>query len=599
MFKHTGNRFTALTTGAAMATLLLLSGCSQTVVGTANRNFQADNENAMDALFRVQLPMKPDPSSISDESDGIWTTSHAVRQDHGDTIPSRWEVSGITFQDNSTPLTLRQIATKITAGTGIPIYFNPDISSAIFGAGGKPGGSRSGSASHKAGSDAEQALGDLGVSAAGGAPDESNTDIHETFGDAQRVLVRFHSGPISKLMTEVTSPFGLTWRYSRQNGGYFEISRNVVRTYYINALPLSALKMEGDLTQVLNSAASGSGGQQTSSSSGSTNLKTTESFDVSIWQELTDGVQGILAMSGDEGKVMAEKSTSTMTVAAPPQTMDRVQRYIERQNEILSKTVSLHVDVISIQLKTSDSVALKLNGLLNKANRFALDYGTGGTSELVAAADAGQALLGKISGDGSSSGTEFLVQQLSSIGNVSVDNQGDASTLSGMPVPLQIAQTIGYLAEVQTMVTSTSSASASNSQTTMTPGSVVVGLNLRMLPQVLPDNRRVRLHLTASLSDLHGTDNGFDKYSTGNQTIQLPNIISRNIQQDMTIPNGRTYYVSGVSQTSITVNKEGTGTGSMLALGGSQSGIKLRTMFIVAITPAILTQDVISFQDGM
>ncbi len=582
-----------------LATLLGTTACSQTAIGTANRAFQAENENALDALFRVQVPMKPNRSSVSDESDGIWTTSHAVRQDHGDPIPARWEVNGVTFQDSNTPLTLRQIAAKITAGTGIPVYFNPDINQAVLGTGGKKKGGPANASSSKSDGGVEQALGDLGVSAQGPTADESNGEIHETFGDAQRILVRFRSGALSKLMTEVTTPFGLTWRYSRQNGGYFEVSRNIVRTYYINALPLSALKLEGDLTQVLNSAASGGGGQQMSSSSGSTSLKTTESFEVAIWSELEGGVQGIIDMSGGEGKVMAEKSTSTITIAAPPQTMDRIQRYIERQNEILSKTVALHVDVISIQLKSSDSAALKLNGLLNKANRFALDYGTGGASELAAAADAGQAILGKISGDGSSAGTEFLVQQLSSIGNVSVDSQGDASTLSGMPVPLQIAQTIGYLAEVQTMVTSTSSASASNSQTTMTPGSVVVGLNLRMLPQVMPDNRRIRLHLTASLSDLHGTDNGFNKYSTGNQTIQLPDIISRNIQQDTVIPNGRTYYVSGVSQTSVTVNKDGTGTGSMLALGGSQSGIKLRTMFIVAITPSILTQDVIDYSDGI
>ncbi len=586
-------------TGAISASLalLLLAGCSNTQIGGADRQINAADSNAVEAMFKAELPMKPARTGQVDESDGIWTGSHATRRDHGDPLPVRWETSGVTLSNSSRTLTLREFASKITEGTGIAVVFSPDINPAVLGgsSGNTAGGGATPAPMGNRGA-VGQALSELGVS---GAPvgDESSASLHETFGDSQRVTLSFRSGPLDNLLNEGFSYFGLSWRYSDRDGGVIHVSRNVMRTFYINALPLKAVELSGDLSQVLNSAASGSSGQTTSSSSGTSSLKTQVDLSIRIWDEIVAGVQAIIDENGENGHVSPEPSTGTLSVMAPDQTMDRIQSYLERQNAILSKTVVINVDVISLQLQASDSVSLKLNGLLNKANQFALDYGTGGASELVAAADAGQAVLGKITSSGSSNGTEFLLQNLSSLGNAEVTSHASATTLNGLPVPISLAQTRGYLAEVQTMVTSTSSASASNSQTTMTPGSVTVGLNIRALPQVLPDNKRVRLHITAALSDLHGAKNGFDEFSTGNQTIQLPNIISRNVQQDATIPSGRTIYLSGLEQTSTTLNKSGTGTPSMLGLGGSQNGQRARTMFIIAVTPSILTQDVIEYMD--
>lgn len=579
--------------------LLLLAGCSNTQIGGADRQINAVDSNAVEAMFKAELPMKPARTGQVDESDGIWTGSHATRRDHGDPLPVRWETSGVTLSHSSSTMTLRELASKITEGTGIAVVFSPDINPAILGGGTGSAGGASGrnapAAMNNKGA-VGQALGELGVS---GTPvgDESSASLHETFGDSQRVTLSFRSGALSTLLNEGFSFFGLSWRYSDADGGVIHVSRNVMRTFYINALPLKAVELSGDLSQVLNSAASGSSGQTTSSSSGTSSLKTQVDLSIRIWDEIVAGVQAIIDENGENGHVSPEPSTGTLSVMAPDQTMDRIQSYLERQNAILSKTVVINVDVISLQLQASDSVSLKLNGLLNKANQFALDYGTGGATELAAAADAGQAILGNITSAGSSNGTEFLLQNLSSLGNAEVTSHASATTLNGLPVPISLAQTRGYLAEVQTMVTSTSSASASNSQTTMTPGSVTVGLNIRALPQVLPDNKRVRLHITAALSDLHGAKNGFDEFSTGNQTIQLPNIISRNVQQDATIPSGRTIYLSGLEQTSTTLNKSGTGTPSMLGLGGSQNGQRARTMFIIAVTPSILTQDVIEYMD--
>lgn len=601
MIKSSRVRKNFKSTASALLAMTMLAGCSHTVIGQADRAVNTADDNSMTGFFKSQLPMAPDRTPYAEESDGIWSGGHAVRSDHGDPLPYQWESMGVTLQDPSRPLTLREIAQKITQGTNIPVTFAPDINPAAIGqAKGKDsgsGGSSDGKGKRGAnGADVNDALTGMGLSGSANGS-ETEESYGEKFGNEQSMVLSFRSGPLSELLNEVCSYYGLSWRYSDDNGGRIVIYRNVIRTYYINALPLKTMEMNGGMTQSLNSSASAGSGQATKSAGGDGNQKTTTAISIRIWEDITAGIKSIMTATG-EGDMTASPSTSTISVVAPAQTMDRVQSFIERQNSILSKQVVISVEVLSVQMQSSDALTIQVNGLVNKANKLALAYGTGGTSELAAVADAGQAVLGTVNSSGSSNGTQFLIQELSKIGNVEVTTDTNVMTLNGLPVPVQVAQTRGYVAEVQTMNTGVGDVSSSNSQTTMSPGSVTFGFNMMLLPQVLPDNKRVRLHISSSLSDLHGDKDGFNEFTSGNQTIQLPNIISRNFQQEATVPSGQTVYLSGFQQTQTIVNKNGTGTPNVIALGGNQNGSKTRTMLIIAVSPVVLSNNIIDYTDG-
>lgn len=585
-------------TASALLAMTMLAGCSHTVIGQADRAVNTADDNSMEGFFKSQLPMAPDRTPYTEETDGIWSGGHAVRSDHGDPLPYQWESMGVTLQDPSRSLTLREIAQKITQGTNIPVTFAPDVNPAAIGqAKNAPAQSSGGNQKQGAnGGDVNDALTGMGLSGSS-TGNETDESYGEKFGNEQSMVLSFRSGPLSELLNEVCSYYGLSWRYSDDNGGRIVIYRNVIRTYYINALPLKTMEMNGGMTQSINSSASAGSGQTTKSSGGDGSQKTTTAISIRIWEDITAGIKSIMSSTG-EGDMTASPSTSTISVVAPAQTMDRVQSFIERQNSILSKQVVISVEVLSVQMQSSDALTVKVNGLVNKANRMALAYGTGGASEIKAVADAGQALTSTFSSNGSSNGTQFLIQELSKIGNVEVTTDTNVMTLNGLPVPVQVAQTRGYVAEVQTMNTGVGDVSSSNSQTTMSPGSVTFGFNMMLLPQVLPDNKRVRLHISSSLSDLHGDKDGFNEFSSGNQTIQLPNIISRNFQQEATIPSGQTVYLSGFQQTQTIVGKNGTGTPNMIALGGSQNGSKTKTMLIIAVSPVVLSNNIIDYTDG-
>lgn len=569
---------------ASIAVLPLLSACSQTEIGTAERHAISQTNNAADAVFRGQVPLKPDTSN-DEVSDSIWTGGRAVRADHGSPLPYQWEAYGVTLQKPQQALSLRQIAQKITQATNIPVTFSPDAlipssqngpnsaTAPKSGMGGQGSTSSTGLSS---------AINSLGLSQISGGDNED-----EAFGDEQRMVVSFKSGPLSSLLNEVCSYYGLTWRYDNNDGGRIIIYRNVTRIYHINALPISAMNMSTGMTQSMNSSVQGTG-TSSEAAGGKNNQETSANISVKIWDDIIGAVRTIMQASGGGGYISASRSTGTLSVTAPAQVMDKVQNFIDTQNSILSKQVNINVQVLSVQMSASDALQVDMRGILSK-----FTTGTAAGAAIKASTDIGQTVLGF-----SNKKSQFLIQELSKIGHVEVTTNTDIMTLNGIPAPIQVAHTRGYVAEVQTMVTSTSSTSASNSQTTLTPGSVTFGFNMMILPEVMPGNDSVLLHFGSSLSDLNGSKDGFDTFTSGNQTVQLVNVISRNFQQEAMVPNGQPVVLSGFQQTNTTSAKSGTGKASFIGLGGTQSGNEDKTMIVIIITPVILSQQAISYSDG-
>lgn len=576
----------------SVASACLLTACSQTEIGTADRVATSKASIAADQFYKSQLPLKPDDSN--DEIDnGVWTGGRAIRADHGSPLPYQWESYGVTLQKPQQALSLREIAQKITQATNIPVDFASDVFAGTSNGGGGASAQESQASRLNAtasrfapggpgGTNLGAAINNLGLSQGDGSDSQG-----ETFGDDKRMVVAFKSGPLSSLLNEISSYFGITWKYQNIDGGKIMFYRNVTRTYHITALPIAGMKMSTGMTQEMNSSVQGTG-TSSKAASGNNNQSTSADIQIKIWDDLEGSIRTIMEASGSKGWLAVSRATGTISVTAPSGVMDKIQNFIDTQNAILSKQVELNVMVLSVQMTASDALTVDMKGILNK---FVTGYAG---SAITAATDAGQQVLGF-----SNSKSQFLIQELSKVGHVEVTTNTNIMTLNGVPAPIQVAHTRGYVAEVQTMVTSTSSSSSSNSQTTLTPGSVTFGFNMMALPQVMPGNDSILLHFGSSLSDLDGANDGFDTFTSGNQTVQLVNVIARNFQQEAMVPNGKPVVMSGFQQTNTTADKSGTGKPSFIGLGGSQSGTETKTMIVIVITPTILSQKAISYSDSI
>jgi type II secretory pathway component GspD/PulD (secretin) len=151
---------------------------------------------------------------------------------------------------------------------------------------------------------------------------------------------------------------------------------------------------------------------------------------------------------------------------------------------------------------------------------------------------------------------------------------------------LRIVNQNGYLASVQNTSFGGGSATGSstgNSVTSqITPGTLVTGLTLYILPKIM--NNKIYLQVNADLSN----SLGFSNISSGGATpttIQVPNVTQKQFNQRSVIGSGDTLIMAGFRQVQNTQ-------GAMQfldsqALGGNAAQ-QTNTETIILITPIIL-----------
>jgi len=150
---------------------------------------------------------------------------------------------------------------------------------------------------------------------------------------------------------------------------------------------------------------------------------------------------------------------------------------------------------------------------------------------------------------------------------------------------IRIVRSEGYAASVENTTLTGSGTNTTNIGTVtsqITPGTVITGLTLYILPKILKNN--IYLQVNADLS----TNDGFKTFGPQNadgqvtQQIQLPNITEKHFNQRSMIKSGDTLILSGFRQVSNRANAQ-----QLLnsqALGGKGSE-EINRETIVLITP--------------
>ena len=161
---------------------------------------------------------------------------------------------------------------------------------------------------------------------------------------------------------------------------------------------------------------------------------------------------------------------------------------------------------------------------------------------------------------------------------------------------MRVIQSQGYLASVQTTsIAGSSTAGGASVTSQLTPGNVVTGLTLYILPKILGE--KVFLQVNADLSVNQGiqtissttgqTTTGAVDASAGQSIIQVPNVIQKQFNQRSVISSGETLILSGYRQVQNTANAMQMLTSQ--ALGGKAAQEKTIET-IVLITPIILRE---------
>lgn len=455
--------------------------------------------------------------------DGAWFGKRAVRITSANDLPAVFDVPA-TF--DGSVANLQVFADRISTRSGLPVRVMPDALLAI--------------------SKSEQAS---------GAAREAKSPMR----------IVYQSGTFKGLLDVVSARFGINWRYS---GNEIQFHALETRTFNIHAVPGEAL-LSASVANSTSSAGGGSQGGGNSQGAGGNNKLNIDS-QLSVWGNVEKAISSMLSSAG---KLASSPATGTITITDLPEVLDRIARYVDSENRSLTKQVVVNVTVLGVTLSDSDSYGINWNSVYQTAyNRFGVKNAF--------AAEAGTPSFSASVLDTASSkwaGSEILINALSTQGKVRRETALAVMALNNQPVPVLVAQQTTYLASSQ--VTFAANVGAA---TSLTPGTVTTGVNMTILPHVL-DNGTVMLQLSAGLSVLRG----IATVSSGGNSIQTPQVDTRNFLQRVAMRSGETLVISGFEQTDGNVDHEGVGHSSNLLMG-AQRAKSSKEIFVVIITPALL-----------
>ncbi len=392
--------------------------------------------------------------------------------------------------------------------------------------------------------------------------------------------IKWNNQPLEGLLDLVTARFGLSWRKMGRSVSIFYLD---TKTFNFYAIP-SATEMQS-VIQSGTSVAAGisNGGSGDSSASGSlsgtmgSNQTTAVELKTSITDDLAKNVQSMLTPG--VGRMAISSATGTLTVTDTPEVLARVESYLEDQNRNLTKQVLLNVKVLSVTLTNKDSLGIDWNLVYQSlTNKFGFSFKSAG--ELDPSANSGAiSILDNATGRaGQFAGTSLIVQALSQQGKISMITSPSVTTLNLQPVPVQVARQTSYLASVQ----STNTAQVGIT-TALTPATVTTGFNMNLLPYVMPD-RRLLLQYSINLSALRR----LRSVTSGNSTIEIPEIENRIFSQKVRLKSGETLVLSGFEQSTDGGSQAGVGEKNNILLGGSSMAERRHDVIVVLITPIVL-----------
>lgn len=294
---------------------------------------------------------------------------------------------------------------------------------------------------------------------------------------------------------------------------------------------------------------SGSGG-----GGGGGTVDVSSEMEIDVYQAIVQSVTAIVAADRGEraGKsaegggggenastddVIANPTLGIITVTARPRTLDRVAQYLNSVNERFAQNVLIGVKVYNLTVRKDANVGASLSLAYESVARQVGVSLAGGPLLAPNSGSPGQLVVNALTGS-RWSGSELLVQALEQIGDVSLVTSGQVITANGQPSPLQVANEISYLAS-----SSTSQTANVGATTTLTPGTVTVGFTANFLPMIMGDNR-ILLQYQMTLSSL----NQLSQVTSGDSTIQTPNIQKHDLQQHAFVKDGQSLVLFGFEQ---------------------------------------------------
>jgi type IVB pilus formation R64 PilN family outer membrane protein len=561
------------------ACLSLIAGCTG-LVPKIEHDAQADSARAGQLLGKTakgeNLEHDTDGVVVKDE---LWLSGNTLKIAKKSTLPGFFDEPA-SF--DGTVDSLRAFAERVSRLTHVPVKLA--------------------SGAEDAAERATQPVADSISAAAGASPPplpagplqgpapQASAHVGQ-IADTAPVHIVYSNGTLHGLLDSAAGRFGVSWKYA---DGAIVFFYTDTRVYQVIAIPgdskldanvVSGASNTGGTSSggggfagggfaggglagggAAGSSGSGAGASPTVSSENTTNIDM--NTELSVYKGLQSAIRAMLSPAGS---VVTSPATGSIAVTDTPDVLDRVGEFMEQQNQVLARQVLVNVTVLSVTLSADDSYGINWGAVYQT---LGTKFGIMNTfSSLVTGANQFSATV--ISPSSRASGTSAMISALSDQGVVRRKTSASVTTLNDQPVPVQVAEQEGYLAQISTLATVNV-----GSETSLTPGTVTTGFNLTLLPHILDDGT-VMMQFYTNISSLAS----LSTFTSGGQSIQLPTVDTRNFLQQVAVKSGQTLVISGYEGDNDQDSKQGVGTPTNYAFGGGYSATHSREIIVILITP--------------
>jgi len=394
---------------------------------------------------------------------------------------------------------------------------------------------------------------------------------------AIRPMVKLHyQGTLLSYVKMIASAGGVDWEY---HDGVITFRRLVTKVFTLSNISPGNIESQDDMSK---------GGEAATGQAGGPNAKTTGNFtstskvgtkgNYSLWTLLRAEIESAITTAG---KFAINEGAGTVTVTDTKDAVGRIEKIVERENNILGRQVSIDVRVIRVAVNNQSQAGLNLNvvySLFDSAGSIANSL-TSAAPTTLTTASTGSLSFAVTDATSRFSGTNIALQGLNQFGNVMSDSTNSVTTTNRIPAMTGRYNTTGYLA--QTTPASGGGVAGGQGVPGLTPGSTTTGTFLRILPTIR-DNNTILINMSLDVSQLLG----FGSASTGAgstfQQIQWANTDGSKNTSNLLLNQNESMVMVGIVSDDINANNAN-GLG-----GGSMNATRNKILYVLVVTPRIM-----------
>ena len=505
-----------------------------------------------------------------------WVGSVSVPMGSGERLPSVFtEPVRLNFDDAASggKVSLRTMADRITAVTGVPVRIKADVFSGADAAP-RPAATA-------------VALPSLPAFAGHGdtvpMPPTSPALPRDT--SVHAVAMRW-SGSLQGYLDQVTDQLSLSWEY---RDGVVVIER--MRTEFFE---IAAIESETDYHLGLsgadqaNATSSGNGGGGTNSTASSSN-EVSEHGKSNVIGSILAAIGQILKDVPGSSVVRSDGS-GRIAVTTTKETLSKVRDFVRVENESLLRQAQVQFDIYSVTRNESDERGIEWNAVLSAlGGAYTGSFGSPATLASATAANIGFSILTPTQSGVSTpatrrfGGSDALLKLLSEHG---VSTQHREVSLLALNRTWDRKSSLGGRAYVSATIPGAASTTGVGAPGLVT-STVTTGDRYLAQPFIL-DNNTVLLKFGVGLSSLVNLVNFTSGTGTSQQTVQTPETTAINDQSTVALKAGQILVITGLSRMVSSDDRRTLTDDAPIGLGGSRTRTRLREEFVIFVRPTIL-----------